>query len=90
MAESVVETNVTKRFIERGWLARKLKWIGRVGAPDRLFAKGGRTIFVEFKKPGETPAPHQVREHARMKAAGIEVYVVDSTEAGYRLVEEVS
>lgn len=78
MSEILIEMSVVGRAELEGWLVRKCSWIGRRGAPDRLFAKGGRMLFVEFKALGKTLEPHQQREIARMTAAGIEVHVVDS------------
>ena len=39
-----------------------------------------RTIWVELKAPGKKAEPHQLREHARMRAVGQRVEVVDSFE----------
>jgi len=85
------ESDIEKRLVERvkalGGEVRKVKWIGRNGAPDRLvmlpwaFAGGVcRTIWVELKSPGKKAEPHQLREHKRMQAMGQRVEVVDSFE----------
>jgi hypothetical protein len=87
LSESVIEGAVCDYATVRGWLVRKLGWIGRRGAPDRLFMKGGRAIFVEFKATGEKPDPIQVREIARMRSAGMEVHVIDDIEAGNALFD---
>lgn len=87
LSESVIEGAVCDYATVRGWLVRKLSWIGRRGAPDRIFMKGGRIIFIEFKATGETPDPIQVREIARMRAAGMEVHVIDDIEAGCALFD---
>lgn len=77
MLESAVEMPVVRRAEAAGWLVRKLAWVGRNGAPDRIFMKDGRVVFIEFKKPGEVPTLLQRTEHERMRAAGMEVYVCD-------------
>lgn len=63
---------------------RKLRWLGRNGAPDEfLFAPRSlapRAAFVEVKREGEQPEPHQAREHKRLRDAGFDVWVVDSLE----------
>jgi hypothetical protein len=71
---------------------RKVQWIGRRGAPDRLvmlpdswFTRDEclsftATIWVELKAPGVKPEPYQVREHHRMRAMGQRVIVIDSIE----------
>lgn len=33
--------------------------------------------FTEYKAPGKMPTPHQAREHARLRAEGFTVNVVD-------------
>lgn len=60
---------------------RKVRWIGRRGAPDRvIIAPGGRTIWVETKAPGKIAAPHQAREIARFKALGHDVRVISTVD----------
>lgn len=90
MREAEVEAHLVKRVRELGGEVRKVQWIGRNGAPDRLVMlppelKDGRatspayrTIWVELKAPGQKAKPHQVREHARMTAMGQRVLVIDS------------
>jgi hypothetical protein len=95
MREREIEAYLVKRVKELGGEVRKVKWIGRAGAPDRLVmlpgpwcgfdSAGGfwaspRTIWVELKAPGEKARPSQVREHERMRAMGQRVVVIDSIE----------
>ena len=61
-----------------GGEVRKVRFIGRRGAPDRLVMLPGRTVWVELKAPGKVAAPHQVREHQRMRRMGQRVEVIDS------------
>lgn len=82
LLESVVETTVCLLAKDSGWLVRKLKWIGRRNAMDRLFAKDGRVVFIEFKRPGKEPIAGQGKEIARFQEAGIECYAVDNIEQG--------
>jgi hypothetical protein len=81
--ESYIEQQVIKRAKKNGWLVRKLQWIGRNGAPDRFFAKGGVIIFVEFKQTGKEPRPDQAEEHQTMRNYGVHVIVIDNIESGY-------
>lgn len=95
MRERDIEKHLVQRVKELGGEVRKVKWIGRRGAPDRLvmlpgpwcgFESNGtfwaspRTIWVELKAPGVKPEPHQLREHERMRAMGQRVEVIDSIE----------
>lgn len=81
MREATVEDACCSYAVSRGWLCRKVKWIGRRDAPDRLFCRLGRTVWVEFKAPGEKPRPTQDREHRLMRAYGCDVRVYDDFEA---------
>lgn len=93
MRESKVEKHLVSRAEEHGALVRKLAYIGRRGASDRMviwcedptWAAGdglpARIDFVELKAPGQKPDPHQEREHARLRALGCNVFVLDSIEA---------
>jgi hypothetical protein len=88
MRESDVEKHLVKRVRELGGEVRKVQWVGRNGAPDRLVMLpymtyvGGHatqtTIWVELKASGQKAKPHQLREHARMQAMGQRVVVIDS------------
>jgi len=84
--ESEIERYLVERVKSLGGEVRKVKWIGRNGAPDRLVMlpwsvrrrDGG--IWVELKAPGEKCRPHQLREHERMRRMRQRVEVVDSFE----------
>lgn len=89
MRESKVEDHLVSRIQAIGGEVRKVQWIGRRGAPDRCvmlpvcyaWRMPSRTVWVETKRPGEVPEPHQEREHKRMRAMGQTVLVLDSIEA---------
>lgn len=87
MLESKIEEKVQKFAEERGWLVRKLQWIGRRAAPDRFYLRAGRVVLVEFKRAGKKPDPLQEREHKRLREHGAEVIIIDSVEAGYAYFE---
>lgn len=82
MRESTIEQYLVDQVKAAGGEVRKVKWIGRRGAPDRrvmLPARGG--WWVELKRPGLDAEDHQLREHARMHRMGERVLVIDSKEA---------
>lgn len=98
--ESQIEARLKQRALALGGEVRKVRWIGRSGAPDRLvmlpgtlFARNGvttpvdipQTIWVELKAPGRKPTAAQAREHERMRKMGQRVEVVDS----YERIEEI-
>lgn len=82
MRESVIEKYLVKRVKERGGEVRKVKWLDRRGAPDRLvlFCTGDLHL-VELKATGKKLEPHQGREHRRLQRLGVQVWVLDSIEA---------
>lgn len=75
--ESEIEDRFCRELEQLGGSTRKVKWLGRNGAPDRLaFGPGLRPCFVEFKRPrGGRLSPQQVSEHADMAAGGLRVFV---------------
>lgn len=44
-------------------------------------------FFVEFKRQGKKPRPEQEYEHARLRARGFRVYVVDNRDSGLEVLE---
>lgn len=86
MRERDIEQHLVERVKVLGGEVRKVKWVGRRGAPDRVvWLADGREIWVELKAPGAPPEPHQAREHERMRRMGRRVEVVDS----FQRVDEV-
>jgi hypothetical protein len=95
MKERDIERYLVKRVKELGGEVRKVAWIGRRGAPDRLVMLPdpgpGRGVFnnawwVELKAPGVKAEAYQVREHARMRKMGQRVVVIDSLVGVERLL----
>lgn len=65
----------------RGWWVRKFKSPANRSVPDDLFAKQGRKVAVEFKRPGKKPTAKQLEQQQLMIDAGWEVYNIDNCEA---------
>lgn len=93
MRERDIEQYLVKRVKAMGGEVRKVKWIGRNGAPDRLVMlperigldAGSHTLWVELKRPGlaatfpaDAHERKQHREHQRMRRMGQCVEVIDS------------
>lgn len=85
--ESSIERKVTDFAKRNGWIVRKLKWINRNGAPDRLFMKGGVCVFVEFKQSKKKARTNQSQEHEKLRAAGMHVVLVDNKEHGFEIFQ---
>jgi len=86
MAEATYEGIVVDAAEADGWLVRKLAWVGRRNGPDRFFAKDGRVVLIEFKRPGGSARAGQDKEVAALKAVGVEVHVVDNHLKALRLL----
>lgn len=80
MRESQIEKCLVQKVKALGGEVRKVKWIGRNGAPDRLVMIKGNSFLAELKAPGEKPTPAQAREHQRMQNMGQRIEVIDSIE----------
>lgn len=86
--ESDVEAYLVERVEALGGEIRKVQWIGRNGAPDRVVMfPGGRLLWIELKTPGgarKFPSDWreraQAREHERLRRVNQLVFVVDSPE----------
>ena len=90
--EGKVETYFREQVEAHGGVARKAKWLCRRGCPDQFWAFPARSGevyrvgvnvaasngFAEIKAEGKPLAAHQAREIAKLKAAGVVVYVIDS------------
>lgn len=97
MRERDIEAHLVKRVKELGGEVRKVQWIGRRGAPDRLVMlpfltyigdpSELNTIWIELKAPGVKPELHQLREHDRMRKMGQRVVVIDSIEGVEELLQ---
>lgn len=82
MKETSVEGYLCERIKALGGETRKIKWIGRNHAPDRLVLLQGRAPeLVELKAPGKKPRPGQLREHERLRAYGFRVFIIDTHHA---------
>lgn len=87
MIERAVELPVVAMAEKEGFFVRKVQWVGRRSAPDRLFARKDRgQVYIEFKAPGKTATLAQQQEHDRMRKAGIEVHTCDNIDDAMRIL----
>ena len=88
MRERDVEHYLKRKVEAHGGFYRRVKWLGRHGAPDDyVILNGGH--WTEYKAPGKKPEPHQVREHKRMAAQGVPVAILDSYEAVDEFIKRI-
>lgn len=88
LRESDVEKYLVRHVKSLGGDIRKLAWIGRKNAPDRVvFFRG--VWFVELKRPKATARASQIREHDRMRNHGAVVFVIDTIEKVDEFINEI-
>lgn len=77
MSKAVRESDVEKYLVARikaeGGEIRKVKWVGRRNAPDRIIFLQGLMVYVELKRPGKYLTEGQQREAIRLRAHGAKV-----------------
>lgn len=77
LRERDIERQLVKAVRAAGGEIRKLAWVGRRAAPDRLVKLPGKpVVFVELKAPGGRLSRLQDLEHRRLRAIGLDVRVV--------------
>lgn len=87
MLEKQIEAKVCDYAKTKGMMVYKFTSPARAAVPDRLFICKGRVFFIEFKREGQKPTPAQEREHHRLRQQAINVFVVDSVDAGKECVD---
>lgn len=81
MKERDISRYLNARVKQLGGEVRRVRWIGRNNAPDKLVLLPGWHFFVEEKRPGKDATEAQAREHGRLWRSGVAVYVLDTPEA---------
>lgn len=72
----------------RGWLVQKLVSLTAGGFPDCFYARHGRIVLGEWKKPGTgVLSPLQVQRHKQLREHGVEVHVFDDLEGFQELMK---
>ncbi len=91
MLEQQIERSVVRWAEANGWMARKVEYPGRAGAPDRwFFGPGGRLVIIEFKRPNGILSEPQKREIQRLADLGFDVHVCRSIEAAKEVLGEAT
>ena len=87
--ESNLERLVCKLFIKAGWVAFKLYAYNQKGAPDRIFLKNNKTIFIEFKVGNKKLSKLQEYMREVLEGQGFDFYVVRSLKQGKEVLESL-
>ncbi len=78
LSEKKIESKGKKWARDHGWHVRKWSAPGNSGVPDDIFVKGGRVVFIEFKRVGKVPTGLQCDEAEQLQKAGAEVWWTDT------------
>lgn len=89
-----LERDIEKRVCEyaRSWkmLVYKFTSPAKSHVPDRLIITAwGKVFFIEFKRLGQKPTPAQEVEISKIRASGVEVYVVDKVVDGKIIIDKM-
>lgn len=90
MRESEIEKKVSDYAKAKGWLVYKFVSPSQRGVPDRIFIRGGKLFFVEFKAPGKKPTKLQDKIFGKIREELFEVYIIDDVEQGKKLIGELN
>jgi len=92
MLESKIESTVVKYARKKGFLVVKYKDDYQTGSPDRQLTKKrtGEVFYIEFKKLGEKPEPHQLKYHEMLYDDYSKfTFIVDSIELGKMVIDSI-
>lgn len=78
MKESSIEAAFVKWCKAHGYYTRKFSSPAHRGVPDRIVAKNGKVLFIEFKAPGKVPTTLQRRELTELRDHGLKAAWADS------------
>ena len=84
--EDTIESTVVGKAERAGWFTRKVAWTGRTSAPDRVFIKDGRTVWIEFKRAKKKAVGLQAKEGQEMMDHGAEWHSVNTIADGLRIL----
>lgn len=86
--ESKIERDFCQAAKLRGWKVVKFTTPTENGWPDRLCVKNGVHVYIEFKRVGEEPKPHQYKKIAEVKRLGCNAEWFDNAEAALAYLKE--
>ncbi|TDQ39221.1 VRR-NUC domain-containing protein [Aureibacillus halotolerans] len=90
MRERQVEKYLKTNIERLGWKCLKFESPGYAGVPDRIcLLPGGRTVYVECKRPGENLRKLQQKRKKDFEALGHEVFKVDDYDSVDRLIDRI-
>lgn len=91
VSEKAIEKYLFDRVKELGGVCLKYSNPNMAGYPDRVvLLPGGKTIWIELKSKGKKPTKLQEIRIASLKLLGHQVFVIDSRETVYLVLDVIS
>lgn len=75
--EAVLKKRATKLLELWGWYVVHIIQSNKNGINDTIAVRGGRHIWIEWKREGGRPRELQIFRHKELSAAGAESFVID-------------
>lgn len=85
-SETSIEQRQRLDAVAAGWFVEKIIRTSRNGFPDRFYAKDGRVVLIEWKKPRGTLQKIQEVRIKELRDHGVEVHVVDNVDDANRVL----
>lgn len=76
MLESELKRRGTALLESWNWEVVHIIQCNKNGYPDTICLKDGRTVFIEWKRPGQAPRDLQAYRHKKLKEQGFTTLVV--------------
>lgn len=88
-SEKLLERKLRVKLEKLGGYCLKWPATHNSGVPDRIcLLPGGIIFFAEIKTTGEKPDPLQKIWHKKLRKAGFEVYVVDTSDQIEQIIKK--
>lgn len=78
MLESKIEKDSVKEAAKYGWFSFKVLSQLNKGLPDRAFIRDGKTVYIEYKRPGKVATQLQKKVHSIFLDHGVTVHICSS------------
>ncbi len=87
--EKKIEEGLVRFCREHQIYTRKFASPSNRGVPDRIFCKDGKVVFMELKRPGNTPTTLQHHELDTLRKHGMIATWCDSYEKAVQILKNL-
>jgi hypothetical protein len=88
--EATIESAVVRYARRQGVRCVKLNGMHNRGKPDQLFLYRGKTVFVEFKRPGGKPTTLQLKWQKDLTTEGFDSFIIDNIKDGIKIIDSLT